>query len=61
MAIVLKSKVYNEIKIHSKTIIGVVGNNYKKFLLSLQGDAVYYLDSKLPKNDKYSVDDKLLK
>lgn len=45
MAIILKSKKYSEIIIDSKTIIGVLGNNYDEFIKSLNGRDVYYLDS----------------
>lgn len=45
MAIVLRNKKYNLV-IDSKTIIGVMGNNYNKFLESLTGDNIFYLDNR---------------
>ena len=45
MAIVLKNSRFN-LSIDSKTIIGVMGKDYDKFLKSLNGDDVFYLDKK---------------
>ena len=44
MAIILKSKKYKEIRIDSKIINGVLGDDYEEFLNSLEGNGVYYLN-----------------
>ena len=59
MAIVLKSKKYNEIKIDTKIINGVLGNNYEVFLESLEGKSVCYINnvnlhSCILENDEYA-------
>ena len=46
MAIVFENKKY-KITVDSKTIIGVMGEEYDKFLSSLEGDNVFYLDKKI--------------
>ena len=61
MAIVLKNSRLN-LTIDSKTIIGVMGNNYDKILSSLEGEEVFYLDKKNYVNNKkvyslFDVDD----
>ena len=59
MAIVLKSKNYNEIKIDTKIINGVLGNNYEMFLASLVGKNTCYINNVdinnyIIDNDKYA-------
>ena len=51
MAIVFQNNRYN-ITIDSKTIIGVMGKNYEKFLSSLEGDIVYYLRKEFSVSNK---------
>jgi len=51
MAIVFQNNKYN-ITIDSKTIIGVMGKNYEKFLSSLIGDSVYYLNKEISVSNK---------
>ena len=46
MAIVLKNSRYN-LKLDSKTIIGVMGKGYDEFLMLLKGVDVYYLDNRV--------------
>ncbi len=51
MAIVFQNKKYN-ITIDSKTIIGVMGKNSEKFISSLEGDNIYYLDKRVSVSNK---------
>ena len=51
MAIVLKNKKYNLV-IDSKTIIGVMGIGYDKFLESLTSDNIFYLDKRISLSSK---------
>lgn len=51
MAIVLDGSKYH-LTIDSKTIIGVMGKDYDKFLDSLVGDNVFYLDKKISISNK---------
>lgn len=55
MAIVLKNSKYN-LKIESNIIIGVMGKYYEKFLKSLNGDDVFYLDKKTIISGKKVID-----
>lgn len=51
MAIILKNNKY-DLSIDSNTIIGVMGNNYDKFLSSLASRDIYYLDKKVSVSNK---------
>lgn len=51
MAIILKNNKY-DLSIDSNTIIGVMGNNYDKFLSSLASHDIYYLDKKVSVSNK---------
>ena len=55
MAIVLKNSKY-DLKIESNIIIGVMGKYYEKFLKSLNGDDVFYLDKKTIISGKKVID-----
>ena len=64
MAIILKnSKI--DITIDSKTIIGVMGQDYDKFIKSLNGDDIFILDNRISNSNKrvsslIEVNDKVL-
>lgn len=51
MAIVLKNNSY-DLKLDSKTIIGVMGKKYDVFISSLNGKDVYYIDKKVDVSEK---------
>lgn len=51
MAIVLKNSKY-DLNIDSNTIIGVMGKYYEKFLKSLNGNDVYYVDKNVIVSNK---------
>ena len=64
MAIALSNTKYNLI-IDSNMIIGVIGKDYDKFLLSLAGDNIFYLDKEFSVSNKIissliDIDDKII-
>ncbi len=51
MAIVLKNSIYH-ITIDSQMIVGVMGCDYDKFLASLEGNNIFYLDKRVSVSNK---------